>query len=60
MHTHLQPTDRATHDACIAIARGCLWIIRGCLREDEWELAQTEFYRIAREQLEAFKAKENL
>jgi hypothetical protein len=49
-----QPTDPATHQAAIAIASRCVWIIRCCLREEEWRDAQVEFYNVAREQLEKF------
>jgi hypothetical protein len=50
-----QPTDAKTHETALRIAQGCLWIIRCLLREEEWGDAQTEFYRVARRELETAK-----
>lgn len=47
-----QPCDPAIHAACTEIARKCLWLIRGCLREEEWGDALEAFYLAAREVLE--------
>lgn len=46
------PADPEIHRAAIMIARRCRNVIQGCLREDEWSLADAEFYRIAREAME--------
>ena len=48
-----QPTDARTHEAAIRIARRCRSIIQVVLREEEWADADREFYRVAREELEA-------
>ena len=37
----------------LRIARRCLFIVRGCLREEEWNDAVGEFYHVAREEMEA-------
>jgi hypothetical protein len=50
-----QSTDARTHETALRIAQGCLWLIRGLLREEEWSDAQSEFYRIARRELEQAK-----
>ena len=50
-----QPTDALTHDTAIRIARRCRYIIQAVLREEEWADADREFYRIAREELEAIR-----
>lgn len=47
-----QPCDPRIHETAIRIARRCRYIIQSCLREDEWRLADEEFYRVAREILE--------
>ena len=52
-----QPTDARTHEAAIRIARRCRHTIQACLREEEWGDADREFYRIAREELEAYRAR---
>jgi hypothetical protein len=49
------PTDAKTHEAAIAIARRCCWIIQAVLREEERIDAVREFYAVAREELERFK-----
>ena len=36
-----------------SLPKGAENIIQSCLREDEWSLADEEFYRIARETLES-------
>lgn len=40
------------HETAIRIARRCRHIIQACLREEEWDDADREFYLIAREELE--------
>jgi hypothetical protein len=50
-----QPTDARTHETAIRIARRCRHIIQGVLREEEWHEADREFYRVAREELEAYR-----
>ena len=52
-----QPTDARTHETAIQIARRCRYTIQACLREEEWGDADREFYRIAREELEAYRAR---
>jgi hypothetical protein len=47
------PTDAATHETAIRIARRCRHIIQACLREEEWRDADREFYRVCREELAA-------
>jgi hypothetical protein len=54
-----QPTSTAIHEAAIRIARQCRRIVQGCLREEEWQVADLEFYRVAREELEAFQLKKD-
>jgi len=44
--------DPAVHAICIQIARKCLWIIRGCLRDEERHDALEAFYLAAREALD--------
>jgi hypothetical protein len=55
----LRSSDRAAdpriHQAAQAITQDCLWLIRGCLREEEWPDALAEFYRIARERIAAMR-----
>jgi hypothetical protein len=53
-----QPTDARTHETAIRIARRCRHIIQGVLREEEWREADREFYRVAREELETYRAAE--
>lgn len=52
-----QPTDARTHETAIRIARRCRHIIQAVLREEEWADADREFYRIAREELEAYRTR---
>jgi hypothetical protein len=47
-----QPVLPEIHAAAIRIARRCRHLIQGCLREEEWEDADREFYLIARDELE--------
>lgn len=47
-----QAADPAVHALAATIARRCVWIIQGVLREEERGDAQTEFYRVVREELE--------
>ncbi len=56
--THNKPADEAIHTWSIRLARQCRFIIQACLREEEWADADREFYRIIRQGLEDFKAKE--
>jgi hypothetical protein len=51
-----QPTDARTHETAIRIARRCRHIVQACLREEEWADADREFYKVVRQELEAFKA----
>ncbi len=53
-----QPCDPAVHAAAITIARHFVWIIQAVLREEERIEALREAYNVAREELEAFQAKE--
>lgn len=46
------PCDPAVHALCIQIARKCLWIMQGCLREVERRDALEAFYLAAREALD--------
>jgi hypothetical protein len=57
MYIENQPTDAHTHEAAIRIARRCRSIIQAVLREEEWADADREFYRIAREELEAHRTR---
>jgi hypothetical protein len=56
--TDNQPADEAIHTCSIRLARQCRFIIQACLREEEWADADREFYRVIRQGLEDFKAKE--
>jgi hypothetical protein len=49
------PTDAKTHEAAIAIARRCTWVIQAVLREEERVDSVREFYMIAREELEKLR-----
>jgi hypothetical protein len=49
------PTDSDTHDTAIRMARKCRRIVQACLREDEWSLADQEFYAVIREELEPYR-----
>jgi hypothetical protein len=51
-----QAADPAVHQAAMQMARACRHIVQACLREDEWRLADTEFYRVIRAGLEQFRA----
>ena len=53
-----QAADAAIHAWSIRLARQCRHIIQACLREEEWGDADREFYRVIRQGLEDFKAKE--
>ena len=55
MYIENQPTDARTHETAIRIARRCRNIIQAVLREEEWADADREFYRVAREELEAYR-----
>ena len=46
------PCYPAVHSICIQIASKCLWIIQGCLREEERGDALEAFYLAAREILD--------
>ena len=50
-----QPADARTHEAAIRIARRCRHIVQACLREEEWADADREFYKVARDELEALR-----
>lgn len=52
------PANPEIHKAACIIAKRCRNVIQACLREDEWRLADEEFYRVCREvmdELAAFK-----
>lgn len=59
MFIESRATDPATHEAAIRIARRCRNVVQACLREEEWSEADREFYRVAREELEAIKARKD-
>jgi hypothetical protein len=46
------PADPAVHELALRLARRCRHIIQACLREEEWQDADREFYLIIREGLE--------
>jgi|ThiBio_1000_plan_1041568.scaffolds.fasta_scaffold13735_3 hypothetical protein len=48
-----QAADPRTHEVAIRIARRCRKIVQACLREEEWADADREFYRVARDELQA-------
>jgi hypothetical protein len=52
MFVESQSADPAIHALCIKIARRCVWIIQGCLRDEERSDALEAFYYVAREALE--------
>ncbi len=56
MFIESQATDARTHETAIRIARRCRNIVQACLREEEWADADREFYKVARDELEAFDA----
>jgi hypothetical protein len=51
-----QAADPRTHEAAIRIARRCRHIVQACLREEEWADADREFYKVARDELEALRS----
>jgi len=51
-----QAADPRTHEVAIRIARRCRNIVQACLREEEWAEADREFYRVARDELEALRS----
>jgi hypothetical protein len=51
--------DPRVHEAAIAVARRCRFIIQAVLREEEWADADYEFYLVAREELERLLASIN-
>lgn len=53
-----QPCDPAVHVAAVKMARRFVWMIQAILREEERIDALREAYIVAREELEAFQAKE--
>ncbi|RUL81765.1 hypothetical protein [Tautonia sociabilis] len=55
MFIESRPADPRVHEAAIRIARRCRHVIQCLLREEEWAEADREFYRVAREELEAFR-----
>jgi hypothetical protein len=50
-----QPCDPLIHSESIRLARACRNVVQACLREDEWGLADEEFYKLIRESLERMK-----
>jgi hypothetical protein len=53
-----KPCDPAIHAAACQAARRCRFIVQACLREEEWQDADREFYQVIRESLEAFAARQ--
>lgn len=51
-----QAADPRTHEIAIRIARRCRHIVQACLREEEWADADREFYKVARDELEALRS----
>lgn len=51
-----QAADPRTHETAIRIARRCRHIVQACLREEEWADADREFYKVARDELEALRS----
>lgn len=56
MFIESQAADPGTHEAAIRIARRCRMIVQACLREEEWAEADREFYKVARDELERWRA----
>lgn len=56
MYIEQLPTDERTHETAIRLARRCRFVIQTCLREEEWNDADLEFYRIIRQGLEEYRA----
>jgi hypothetical protein len=59
MFIESRATDGRTHETAIRIARRCRSIVQACLREEEWIEADREFYKVARDELERWKADRN-
>jgi hypothetical protein len=59
MYVESQPADPQIHEAAIKMARRFVWIIQAILRDEERGDALREAYAIAREELEAFKARKD-
>ena len=51
MFIESQSADPAIHALCVKIATRCVWVIQAVLREEEVIAAQTEFYRVCRDEL---------
>jgi hypothetical protein len=51
-----QAADPRTHEVAIRIARRCRTIVQACLREEEWADADREFYKVARDELDALRS----
>ena len=51
-----QPADPTIHEAAIRLARRCRGIVQACLREEEWNEADREFYLVIREEFERLSA----
>lgn len=51
IRTH-EPCDPVIHSESTRLARACRNVIQACLREEEWRLADEEFYKLIRESLE--------
>lgn len=58
MPVNSQSCDPAVHASAVKMARRFVWIIQAVLREEERIEALREAYKVAREELEAFQAKE--
>jgi hypothetical protein len=56
MFIESQAADPRVHKAAIRIARRCRHVVQACLREEEWAEADREFYKVARQELDALKA----
>jgi hypothetical protein len=48
-------SEATIHFAAIKLAHECRRVVQACLREDEWRLADEEFYKLIRPVLEVIK-----
>ncbi len=51
-----QSCDPYLHHLAIRLARACRNVVQACLREEEWRLADEEFYKVIRSGLEQVKS----
>lgn len=52
MFIESQSANPAVHNLSVRIAKRCVWVIQGVLREEERALAVNEFYRVCRKEIE--------